>query len=101
MEGALRYNKHYKNSPGQGRPQRRWQQRGEGEGDERRAVLQTLAAPAAQSARSDPTSAAQRVGCAVQTIRKFESGELRPSRPFAERLAARLELPEEERGPFV
>ncbi len=44
---------------------------------------------------------AERVGCAAQTIRKIESGERRPSRDMAERLAQVLELGSEERATFI
>ncbi len=44
---------------------------------------------------------AERVGCAPQTIRKIESGERRPSRDMAERLALVLELAPEERESFL
>ncbi|KAB8145138.1 XRE family transcriptional regulator [Chloroflexia bacterium SDU3-3] len=44
---------------------------------------------------------ARRVGCAVVTIRKIESGELRPSRLVAERLADQLQVPEAERAAFI
>jgi peptide/nickel transport system substrate-binding protein len=44
---------------------------------------------------------ARRVGCATVTIRKFESGEIRPSRQIAERLAAQLALPSDEQATFV
>ncbi len=44
---------------------------------------------------------AERVGCSVETIRKVESGERRPSRQVAERMAQALELPPEERAAFM
>ncbi len=44
---------------------------------------------------------AERVGCAPQTIRKLESGERRPSREMAARLAHILDLPDAARGDFV
>src|SRR5262245_63959502 len=44
---------------------------------------------------------AQRVGCAVVSIRKFESDTQRPSRQLAELLAAQLQIPPEERSAFV
>ncbi len=44
---------------------------------------------------------ADRVGCAVQTIRKIEADERRPSLMMAERLAQALEVPPEERAPFL
>jgi predicted ATPase/class 3 adenylate cyclase/DNA-binding CsgD family transcriptional regulator len=44
---------------------------------------------------------AERVGCALDTIRKVESGARRPSRQVAERLADQLELPAEMRAAFL
>jgi len=44
---------------------------------------------------------AQQVGCATVTIQRIEQGTLRPSRQVAERLAAILAIPAEEREPFV
>ncbi len=44
---------------------------------------------------------AERVGCAVQTIRKIEAGARRPSPLLAERLAQVLDLPPEERPAFL
>ena len=44
---------------------------------------------------------AQRVSCSGFSIRKIEADERRPSRRLAERLAASLALPEEERGAFL
>src|SRR5262245_48154117 len=44
---------------------------------------------------------AESVGCAVSTVRKIESGVLRPSRQMAELLAERLELPPDERTAFI
>ena len=44
---------------------------------------------------------AERVSCAVQTIRKIEAGERRPSQQMAQRLAEALELPPAEHAPFV
>jgi class 3 adenylate cyclase len=44
---------------------------------------------------------AERVGCAVTTIRKLEGGALRSSKQIAERLAKELGLPLEEHGAFV
>lgn len=44
---------------------------------------------------------AEQVGCALQTIRAFENGWRRPSRPLAERLAAVLAIPQEEREAFL
>jgi class 3 adenylate cyclase len=44
---------------------------------------------------------AERVSCAVTTIRKLEGGTLRPSKQIAERLAKELDVPLEEQGAFV
>jgi len=44
---------------------------------------------------------AERVGCAVQTIRKIEVGERRPSQMMARRLAHALELPAAEHLAFL
>ena len=44
---------------------------------------------------------AERVGCAVTTIRKIEAGVLRPSRQMAELLADQLDLPAAERAAFL
>lgn len=44
---------------------------------------------------------AQRVGCAVVTLRKIESDQRRPSAPMARRLAHCLALPDDERPAFV
>src|SRR5262245_29360073 len=44
---------------------------------------------------------AQRVGCALDTIRKIESGARRPSRQVAERLADQLDVPAETRAAFL
>ncbi|HEY8709513.1 MAG TPA: helix-turn-helix transcriptional regulator, partial [Burkholderiaceae bacterium] len=44
---------------------------------------------------------AQRVSCSVFSIRKVEADERRPSRRLAERLAASLAIPEEERRDFL
>src|SRR5436853_185647 len=44
---------------------------------------------------------AQRVGCALDTIRKIESGARRPSRQIAERLADQLNVPAEARAAFI
>ncbi len=44
---------------------------------------------------------AERTGCAVQTIRKIEAGERRPSQQMARRLAQALALPPEEQPPFL
>jgi tetratricopeptide (TPR) repeat protein/transcriptional regulator with XRE-family HTH domain len=44
---------------------------------------------------------AQRVCCSGFTIRKIEADERRPSRRLAERLAAKLAIPEEERRDFL
>src|SRR5262249_6304677 len=44
---------------------------------------------------------AQRVGCALSTIKKIEEGVLRPSRQIAELLAQQLAIPPEERATLV
>lgn len=44
---------------------------------------------------------AARIGCAVQTIRKFEAGTRQPSRATAERLAHELELAPDEQSVFL
>ncbi len=44
---------------------------------------------------------AERVGCAPQTIRKIESGERRPSRDMAERLAQVLDVSPADRDVFL
>jgi len=44
---------------------------------------------------------AQRVGCASETVRKFEADARRPSRQIAERLAEALEIPESDRTIFI
>src|SRR5690242_20569292 len=44
---------------------------------------------------------ATQAGCAVQTIRTFESGSRHPSWTLAERLADALELPASERARFI
>ena len=44
---------------------------------------------------------AERVGCAVVTLRKIEADERRPSREMAERLASSLGLPAAECGWFI
>src|SRR3712207_4824779 len=44
---------------------------------------------------------AEALGCAVQTIRTFETGTRRPSRALAERLAGVLQIPPEQRADFV
>lgn len=44
---------------------------------------------------------AERIGCAAQTIRMYESGARRPSREIAERLADVLEVPAAERATFT
>jgi LuxR family maltose regulon positive regulatory protein len=44
---------------------------------------------------------AKQVGCAVQTIRTFETGRRRPSRELVERLADVLQVPQEQRYDFV
>jgi transcriptional regulator with XRE-family HTH domain len=36
---------------------------------------------------------AEQVGCAAETIRKFEAAKLRPSRSLAQRLVAALKVP--------
>ena len=43
----------------------------------------------------------RRVGCAVITIRRIETGTLRPSQQVAERLAMALAIPLEERAAFI
>jgi len=44
---------------------------------------------------------AQRVSCSSFSIRKIEADERRPSRPLAQRLAAALAVPEDERRDFL
>jgi WD40 repeat protein/serine/threonine protein kinase/DNA-binding XRE family transcriptional regulator len=44
---------------------------------------------------------ARRVGCAVVTIKKLEADDLRPSRQIAERLAAVLQIAQDDRTAFV
>ncbi|HXD10416.1 MAG TPA: helix-turn-helix domain-containing protein, partial [Anaerolineales bacterium] len=44
---------------------------------------------------------AQRVGCSLATIVKIESDERRPSRQIAELLVQHLEIPEDQREPFL
>ena len=44
---------------------------------------------------------AEAASCSVETIRKVESGGLRPSRQLAELLAACLGVPPEERADFI
>jgi predicted ATPase/transcriptional regulator with XRE-family HTH domain len=44
---------------------------------------------------------AERVGCALGTIRKLETEERRPSKQLAERLAEQLQLAPEERAVFL
>ena len=44
---------------------------------------------------------AEAVGCSVSALRKFEAGDLRPSRPLAEVLAGALQIAPEERAAFV
>jgi transcriptional regulator with XRE-family HTH domain len=41
---------------------------------------------------------AERVGCAIGTVRRIESDDLRPSRHVAERLANTLAVPADARG---
>ncbi len=41
------------------------------------------------------------VGCSASALRKFEAGDLRPSRLLAEALAGALHIPSEERADFV
>jgi predicted ATPase/class 3 adenylate cyclase len=47
------------------------------------------------------TELAQRVGCAMVTIKKIEADERRPSRQMAERLADLLDIPPTERTAFL
>jgi predicted ATPase/transcriptional regulator with XRE-family HTH domain len=44
---------------------------------------------------------AQRIGCSVVTVKKWESGELRPSKDLAEILAGHFSIPSEQRSAFV
>ena len=44
---------------------------------------------------------AERVGCAVETIRKIERGARRPSKDMSDRIALVLDVPEEDRSAFV
>src|SRR5919204_618121 len=44
---------------------------------------------------------ADQAGCSVNTVRKLESGERRPSRELAMRLAAVFELPQRDRAEFL
>ena len=44
---------------------------------------------------------AEDVGCAVYTIRTLESGTRRPSRDLADRLAEKLQVPQEQRAEFL
>src|SRR5262249_43512386 len=44
---------------------------------------------------------ARLVGCSIVSIRKFEGDTQRPSRQLAERLAAQLQIPPDERATFV
>lgn len=44
---------------------------------------------------------AEEAACAVQTVRAFENGARRPSRPMAERLAEILQVPGAERALFI
>src|SRR5512145_995501 len=43
----------------------------------------------------------RRAHCSTSTIRRLEAGDLRPSKPLAESLAAVLEIPSERRHDFV
>jgi transcriptional regulator with XRE-family HTH domain len=54
-------------------------------------------------AERDMTQAAvaAEAGCALQTVRAFEIGRRRPSRDLAERLAAVLKVPLDERSAFI
>src|SRR5215211_5810097 len=44
---------------------------------------------------------AEQVGCSVQTIRKIESGERRPSQQIADLLFKALQLAPEDRAAFI
>jgi len=44
---------------------------------------------------------ARQVGCSVETIRKIEADERRPSRLLAERLAASLRITVDERAEII
>ena len=44
---------------------------------------------------------ARQVGCAADTIKKIETDARRPSRQLAERLAAALDIPADERPAFL
>jgi transcriptional regulator with XRE-family HTH domain len=44
---------------------------------------------------------ARQVGCSVETIRKIEAGERRPSRQIAERMATCLKIPLDERAAII
>src|SRR5215210_3942474 len=44
---------------------------------------------------------AEQIGCSVQTIRKIESGERRPSQQIADLLFKALQLAPEDRGAFM
>lgn len=44
---------------------------------------------------------AQSIGCSVVTVKKWEAGELRPSKELAEILASYLNVPGDERRAFV
>ncbi len=41
------------------------------------------------------------VGCSVSALRKFEAGDLRPSRPLAQALAGALHIASEDRDAFI
>jgi len=44
---------------------------------------------------------AERAGCSVSTLRKYESGERRPSKQLAVLLASSLEIPESDQDVFI
>src|SRR5215475_2938677 len=44
---------------------------------------------------------AQRIGCAVVTLKKIEADERRPSRQMAELLAQHLHIPPDEQSIFI
>ncbi|NJP06424.1 MAG: XRE family transcriptional regulator [Chloroflexaceae bacterium] len=46
-------------------------------------------------------AAAERIGCATQTLRAFESGIRRPSHAMAQRLADALAVPSDQRAAFL